>query len=174
MMTKKTVKLLFAAAIVIALTLAACNIKKEDPLEEGQKQLNTFFQLYEQDEVIFSYDEGNIQEKTVEFVAELPSELFTEDYLIKSEQVAKKITFINPFTDSELFYLASMVEGTIKDSSYTATYNKYKIIDQSKAHFEQENKTVIFPIESEKSPHLFAIEMKKEDKKWKINNVIKP
>ena len=171
---KKTIKVLLAATIVFALTLAACNFEKEDPLEEGQKQLNAFFLLYEQDEELFSYDKENIQESTASFVAELPSEFFTKTFLEKSERVAKNTTFINPFTDSELFYLASTVEGTIKDSSYTATFNKYKIIDQSKAQFDKENKTVIFPIESEKSPYLFAVEMKKEDEKWKINSVTKP
>lgn len=171
---KKKIKVLLTVAVVIVLTLVACNFKKEDPVEEGRKQLSSFLQLHKQDEILFSYDKENIQEETAKFIAELPSDYITKNFLQKSKETARNVDFVNPFQESELFYVASTVEGTIKDSSYTATFNEYKITDESKAQYDKENKTVVFPVKSDKSPYLFAIEMKKEDGSWKINNVSKP
>ena len=165
--------MLFSILLVV---MASCssNFDKEKALKESEVQLNEFFQIYGQDEEVFSFNENNLNDKTSDFINGKPSKYFTKSFLQDVKNAAKNSEFGNPFKDKNLFFLVQKTSGTIKESQYSAIFNQYVIKDRSNAEVDEEKETVTFPCQSKDKMHLLAIEMKKENREWKINKVNKP
>lgn len=173
-MTMKKLKIMLFSILLVVMASCSGNFDKEKALKESEVQLNEFFQIYGQDEEVFSFNEKNLNDKTSDFINGKPSKYFTKSFLQDVKNAAKNSEFGNPFKDKNLFFLVQKTSGTIKESQYSAIFNQYVIKDRSNAEVDEEKETVTFPCQSKDKMHLLAIEMKKENGEWKINKVNKP
>lgn len=170
----KKLSIIVLSLFLITLTSCSSGFDKDKALKESESELNKFFQAYEQDKEVFSFTEDNLNEKTAEFIKGKPSGFFTKAFLNETKNAAENSTFGNPFKDKHLFFLVQKTSGSIRDSKYSAIFNQYEIKDRSNAEVDEGKETVTFPCQSKDKMHLLAIEMKKENGTWKINNVNKP
>lgn len=162
---KKRMFLLF-----FVLLLSACGFNAETAVEKSEEQLEKFFQVYEDGEVIADKDNSELKKN----IEEQFDGYFTTGYLEKVNQHVDEMEadiMIDNFKSPEVFFLSDLSS----ENDFFVSFNQYKFADGQAISADQETETVKANLVGVGNPTNMFVEvtMEEEDGVWKIADVIK-
>lgn len=156
-------KIWMGVLLLFVLMLAACGFDEEKAIDESKEQLEAFFKVYEDMEIISPMETKALKETVHDSFADF----FTKDYLSRVDQEIESVDITE--VDYENPILFFMDDNQFDEA---VKFNQYEFLRGNEFIADKKEKTVSTMIGGVGIPKNMFIELtlKNEDGKWKIDN----